>query len=164
MNRTITLIRHAKSDWSHPELSDFDRPLNGRGRHDAPRMGNVLKERGTTFDLVISSPACRAITTAGKICGEIGYLPENIVQIPDLYLASASEMISIIQSTDDAIKHLALVAHNPGITTLANRLGEMQITNIPTCGITIFETGIDSWSRLESGCCHTVDFLYPKLF
>jgi phosphohistidine phosphatase len=164
MKRLVTLIRHAKSDWNHPELSDFDRPLNGRGNHDAPRMGSVLKERDITFDLVISSPANRTITTAEKICEEIGYPPENIEHIPDLYLASASEMINIIQSTDDTIGKLALVAHNPGITTLANRLGGMQIANISTCGIVILKADIASWKQLKAGDGHTIDFLYPKLF
>jgi len=164
MKRTLTLIRHAKSDWDHPELSDFDRPLNHRGEHDAPQMGKALKKRGIAFDLVLSSPARRAITTAREICSAIGYAEEKIEQNRDLYLASASEMIAAIHAVDDNLKQIAIVAHNPGMTMLANVLGDLAIDNMPTCSVAIFESDIGSWRELEPGSCRHVDFLYPKLF
>jgi len=164
MNRRITLIRHAKSDWGHPELSDFDRPLNQRGEHDAPFMGDILKQQNIAFDLVLASPARRAITTAKEICNTLDYEPNNIEQKRELYLASATEMLHIIQSVDDAVNHLALVSHNPGITTLVNMLGDMPIGNMPTCGIAILQTGIGSWAELETNTCKTIDFLFPKRF
>jgi len=162
MSRTITLIRHAKSDWGHPELSDFDRPLNGRGEQDAPRMGEVLKERGVQFDRVIASPANRAITTAIAICNAVGYDEARIDREINLYLASASEIIHELRKVDDRFQRVAVVCHNPGLTVLANVLGDMKIDNMPTCSVAIFETDIESWSELEPGTCRAVDFLTPK--
>lgn len=163
MKRTIALIRHAKSDWSHA-VSDFDRPLNGRGEHDAPRMGAELKARGIGFDLVIASPANRALTTARAICNEIGYPEEKIVQEQELYLSSPIEIIDVIRESDERFKRIAVVCHNPGLTMLANRLGGMKVDNMPTCSVAIFECKPDSWRDLEPGICKAVDFLYPKLF
>lgn len=164
MGKRITLIRHAKSDWNHPELSDFDRPLNKRGEHDAPFMGGKLNELKIDFDLVLASPAKRAFTTANAICNEIGYNSETIDFRPDLYLAAASEMMDIIEAVDVSHQHIAIVAHNPGLTTLANVLGSQRIDNVPTCGIVMLEADIAHWSELKSGCARTIAFLYPKLY
>jgi len=164
MKRLITLIRHAKSDWSHPELSDFDRPLNSRGARDAPFMGEILKKRNIGFDLLLSSPAQRAITTARTICEEVGYPEEKIEQNRDLYLASASEIINIVHSVDNSYERIAVVCHNPGLTILANVLGSLRVDNMPTCSIIIFETDIDSWESLKPGSCRIIDFLFPKRF
>lgn len=162
MKRSITLIRHAKSDWGHPELSDFDRPLNERGERDAPHMGSELKHRKIGFDLVLASPASRALSTAQAICREIGYPEEKIEKEINLYLASASEIIAVLRKVDDTVGRLAVVCHNPGLTTLANVLGGMQIDNMPTCSVAIFTCDLDSWSDLEAGNCTAVDFLSPK--
>jgi len=162
MKRSITLIRHAKSDWGHPELSDFDRPLNGRGEKDAPHMGKELKARGIGFDLVIASPANRALTTAKAICRKINYPKEKIEKEINLYLASASEIIAVMRKVNDAVERVAVVCHNPGLTTLANVLGGMHIDNMPTCSVAIFTCELDSWKDLEAGGCTAVDFLSPK--
>lgn len=164
MSKKITLIRHAKSDWGHPEISDFDRPLSKRGEHDAPFMGKKLTEHGMTFDLVLASPAVRAFTTANIICNEIGHDPTAIDFRQELYLAAASEMMDIIQAIDDKHDTVAIVAHNPGLTTLANVLGDRRISNVPTCGIVMLEANIGHWCDLKSGCATTTDFLYPKLY
>jgi len=161
MQRTLTLIRHAKSDWNHPELSDFDRPLNERGMRDAPRMGSELQHRGIGFDLVIASTANRAISTARTICEGVGYPAEEISESRELYLASAGTMLQIINSVDSNIERLAIVTHNPGITSLANALGDRAIDNIPTCGVVILETESE-WRFLKPKGCKTIDFLYPK--
>jgi len=161
MKRTLTLIRHAKSDWGHPNLSDFDRPLNGRGMSDAPRMGNELESRGIHFDLVVASTANRAITTARAICEAIGYPESRIEQNRDLYLASAGHMLDIIQGVDASVTRLALVSHNPGITSLTNALGDRQIDNMPTCGVVVLETESE-WRFLKPKGCKTLDFIYPK--
>lgn len=162
MKRTITLIRHAKSDWGNSELSDFDRPLNRRGNHDAPAMGRTLKERLITFDLILASPAIRALTTVHAICREIEYNPDKIDFRPDLYLAPASDMMDLIQGIDDHCQNIAIVGHNPGLTTLANILGDRQIDNMPTCSIIRLETDILSWQELKRASATTIDFLYPE--
>ena len=161
MKRTLTLIRHAKSDWGHPELSDFDRPLNERGKQDAPRIGSELNNRNINFDLVIASTANRAITTARAICEGVGYPEERIEQNRDLYLASAGTMLDIIHQVDESVRHLAIVTHNPGITSLANALGDRPIGNIPTCGVVMLEAESE-WRFLKPKGCTTADFIYPK--
>ncbi len=168
MKRFVTLIRHAKSDWGHPELSDFDRPLNGRGKRDAPFMGRKLAEKLGEFDtrveLMLASPANRAITTARVVADAIDYPAEKIETDPDLYLASSTELLHALQSVDDDIHHIALVSHNPGLTTLVNSIGSQHIPNLPTCGIMIIEADITSWEELKAGSGHSIDFLYPKRF
>ncbi|MES0372319.1 MAG: histidine phosphatase family protein [Mariprofundaceae bacterium] len=162
MKRTITLIRHAKSDWGAAGLSDFDRPLNHRGNRDAPLMGSALKEKNSAIDLILASPAKRAFATVHAICNVIEYNPDTIDFRPDLYLAPASDMMGMIQSIDDQYQNIAIVSHNPGLTTLANMLGDRQIDNMPTCSIVILETDISSWQKLKRACATTTDFLYPK--
>jgi len=164
MKKTITLIRHAKSAWNQPTLSDFDRPLNKRGKSDAPLMGEILKRQNIEFDLVLSSPAQRAITTAKAICHATGYAEERIEQNRDLYLASAAEIIEIVHSVDDSFNRIAVVCHNPGLTVLGNVLSDLRIDNMPTCSIAIFEADIDSWKSLKPASCRTIDFLFPKRF
>lgn len=162
MKRTITLIRHADSDWGGSELSDFDRPLNRRGNHDTTLMGRILNDRNSIFDLVLASPAKRAFTTVNSICNVIGFNFNAIDFRPDLYLAPASDMVDIIQSVDDQLQNIAIVSHNPGLTRLANMLGDQQIGNMPTCSIIILETDIPGWCELKRGCATTTDFLYPE--
>jgi len=166
MNRYITLIRHAKSDWGHPELSDFDRPLNSRGDRDAPLMGKKLAEKlhelNTHFNLILSSQAKRAITTATIIADAVHYPVDQIETEPDIYLASATELLNALHSVSDEIHHVALVSHNPGMTTLTNNLGSQTTLNLPTCGIMIIEVDIQSWKQLTPGCGKTIDFFSPK--
>ena len=78
----LTLIRHAKSSWKDTTLKDFERPLNKRGRHNAPLMGRVIQDSGLSFDRMVSSPAERAITTARLIAAQLGY-PEQQIQTLD---------------------------------------------------------------------------------
>ena len=84
----LTLIRHAKSDWECPDLDDHDRPLNKRGLEAAPRMGNYLRKKGVRPDILLSSTATRAITTAGLIVDELQFNREIIQPLKELYLAS----------------------------------------------------------------------------
>ena len=134
--KTLVLIRHAKSDWGHQELSDFDRPLNKRGRKDAPAMALRLKEMGITPDLILCSPANRARTTAGLIFSEFNNgerKKEKIIkEIPSLYLGSPADLSKAIDRAEEKVQTLFLVAHNPGISYLASILGAKEIP-MPTC-------------------------------
>jgi phosphohistidine phosphatase len=128
------------------------------------RLAEKLDEFDTRFDFMLASPANRAMTTARTIADAIHYPPDKIEVDPDLYLASATELLNTVQSVDDDIHHIALVSHNPGLTTLVNSLGSQHILNLPTCGIAMLEAGIDSWKALEPGTCKTLSFLYPKMY
>ena len=95
--KQLTIIRHAKSSWEHPHLSDFERPLNSRGKRNAPMMGRILHDEGVMLDQIISSPAKRAITTARTIAGEMGYSENNIVKERSFYGAHSSTIIEILK-------------------------------------------------------------------
>ncbi|APZ92400.1 SixA phosphatase family protein [Fuerstiella marisgermanici] len=156
--RILLLVRHAKSSWKHPELDDIDRPLNKRGRRDAPEMGRRLSHRKLIPDLVLCSPAVRTKATAEAIAAEVGYSADQIVINDDLYAASEQEVLDAVASTDDRVRTLMVVTHNPVITDLANRFSPTPIDNVPTCGV--LTVTLESWTRPELGVL--ADFDYPK--
>ncbi|MDQ6986988.1 MAG: histidine phosphatase family protein [Mariprofundaceae bacterium] len=160
MPKQLLLIRHAKSDWNNPALSDFDRPLNERGKRDAPMMGARLKNADIRLERLLSSPAQRARSTAENIANAIGFAAQNIDWITELYLASPGSMLDVIQNTPADINSIALVAHNPGISELAATLSDFSIGNIPTCGIVRLQSKSENWNI---GSPFTLmDFDYPK--
>jgi phosphohistidine phosphatase len=160
--KTIYLLRHAKSSWDNPGLDDFDRPLNDRGENDAPRMGKRLRKSGIKPQLIISSPAARAIATARLAAEEMQYPTEQIKQDKKLYHASGDTFLSCIQSLDDSLDHVMLVSHNPGLTEFADALLNADIGNIPTAGFVYGKLKIDSWKEAKWGCGEMESFDYPK--
>ncbi len=160
--RRLTLLRHAKSSWEDPELDDFDRPLNPRGLRALPDMGRRLARRGDRPDLIVSSPALRAISTARGIAREIGYRDDRIVESPELYLASPAAILEVITRADDRHGHIMLVGHNPGFTDLANRFGDLRIDNMPTASMLCVDFPQDRWSEIGPGDAKFVYFDYPK--
>ncbi len=158
--KTLLLIRHAKSSWKDAGRPDFDRPLNKRGKRDAPEMGRRLRERGRVPDLILSSPARRARKTAGKIAREMGY-PRGAIRFEEsLYGGGAAGVLSAIRRQDDSFQSLAVVGHNPALTELANRLGDREIDNIPTCGVVVLRFDVDRWEDVGDmpGVCEDFDF------
>ena len=162
--KKLYLVRHAKSSWKQPELSDFERPLNKRGKRDAPFMGNILNEKGIMPDLIISSPAVRAYTTARIIAEEIGYPPEKIETNEDIYEASAGEILDIINGIEDHNNTVMIFGHNPGFTSLSNYLSGKFIDNIPTCGISIIEFDVDKWEDVVLNGGKLISFEFPKKY
>ncbi len=160
--KRLFLIRHAKSSWKEPELEDFDRPLNKRGKRDAPVMGKKLRERKTKIDLIISSPAKRAKRTAEIIAGIISQDPRGILWLESVYAASSQTLLHLVQKIEDAFQNVMLVGHNPGLTTLAERLTGREIDNIPTCGIVAIEFEVDSWKNIRDKTGKLEFFDYPK--
>ena len=142
--RELILTRHAKSDWGDPGLADHDRPLNGRGRRDAPRMARQLaaSESGTAIQRIISSTALRARTTAAAF----GKALELEVELDGgLYLASEHTLLQ--KAVEAEAASVMLVAHNPGITDLAWRLSDGGIRHMPTCAVARFVWHVDDWSE-----------------
>lgn len=160
--KTLYIVRHAKSSWDYPELTDFERPLNKRGLRDAPFMGKILKEMGILPELIISSPALRAYKTAKIISEEIGYQLEDIETSESLYEYGTKEALQIIQSVDDEINSLMIFGHNPTLTQLNNYLSNNRIDNIPTCGITSIIFNVDKWNKIKTGLGKEEFFEYPK--
>ncbi|MEX2230685.1 MAG: histidine phosphatase family protein [Cyclobacteriaceae bacterium] len=161
--KTLYLIRHAKSSWDDPFQDDLDRPLNKRGKSDAPRMGKRLKEKDIHPDILISSPAERALSTCMIIAEKIGYAPVNIHTDEELYHASEDKLLSFVHHLNDANDEVMIFGHNPGLTDFGNRLcPEPVAENIPTCGIVALKFPVNSWKAVtwKKGALDFFD--YPK--
>ena len=160
--KTLFLVRHAKSSWDNAALPDNERPLNERGERDAPRMGKRLVSRGVKPDILISSPALRAHSTAVRIAAEIGY-PKDDIQVNDkLYFNGANGMLDVIRSLIPRVGSAMLFGHNPNMTLLINDLANTTIGNVPTCGIAEIKFDIESWKEIETGLGAMQLFDYPK--
>ena len=160
--KTLYLIRHAKSSWKYPNLDDFERPLNKRGRKSAPIMGKILKKLKVAPDLVLSSPANRAAMTARIIAASINYPLENIRYNEAIYEFSESALIHVVKRIDDAVNKAMVVGHNPAINGMANYIGDQPISNIPTCGVFCVELDISSWTKISEHCGKLKFFEFPK--
>lgn len=160
--KTLYLIRHAKSSWDDPNQDDFDRPLNERGHKDAPRMAKRLKERGIAPDLMISSPAARALETAEHIARVLDFSEKQIQKDRSVYHASSDSLLRTIQKVDDKNEIVMIFAHNPGLTDFANELLRENISNIPTAGVVGCYLKVDSWKDASMGCGKLVFFDFPK--
>jgi phosphohistidine phosphatase len=158
----LFIIRHAKSSWDNPFTKDFERPLNERGEKSIAVMGKFLKINDENFDIVISSPAKRAITTASGICNFIHYKTESIQVDNTIYHASSFQLFKTITGISDQYETAALFGHNPGLTDLCNYLTEDYISNLPTCGIVKIRFDIDSWSEVSKGNGKTIYLETPK--
>jgi len=159
--KQLILIRHAKSSWDDLSARDFDRDLSERGRCDAPNMGRRLADRGLVPDGFVISSSQRTRSTAYLMAEQFDFPTEEIELKNELYLASPSTMLKLIRRTPDHVQRLALLAHNPGITELANQLARTCIDNIPTCGVVTLEMSVESWSEAGSRT-QLLDFDYPK--
>lgn len=160
--KTLVIVRHAKSSWQDPFLSDHERPLAPRGLRDAPVMGAVLAEMGPPVDRVISSSAVRALSTAELVIHEMG-LPWDEIWIEDaLYHATEEEMIELIQEQDDYIDGLMIFGHNPGMTYLVNDLSDLDLDNLPTCGVVVLQFDVESWFEIGEVEAVSAVYDFPK--
>ena len=160
--KTLYLVRHAKSSWKYPDLDDFERPLNKRGRKNAPFMGRILKKLKVAPDLVISSPANRAATTARIIADSIDYPLEKIHYNETIYGSSEYDLVQVIRQVDNAVNQAMLVSHNPALTDLANTIADTAISNIPTCGVVGLNLNISSWVKIGEQRGKLKFFEFPK--
>ncbi len=161
--KKILFVRHAKSSWVDMTLSDKERPLNKRGKRDAPVMANKCKEYGLNVQLIISSPAVRAFNTA-TVFQDI-YNLKTPIQIENyLYHGDPSDFEEALCGVNDSIDCVAIFGHNPGITYLANELDSSRyIDNVPTSGVVIGEVDIKQWEDFTVARTILKDFLYPKM-
>ncbi|PHI19223.1 phosphohistidine phosphatase [Lewinellaceae bacterium SD302] len=162
--KTIYLVRHAKSSWSNLELADHDRPLNDRGKRDAPIMATVLRGKGVTPDLFVSSTAKRARRTARKFTRAYGLAKSDLIKTPELYHASIREITRVIKALPEEASTVVLFGHNPGFTDFANAIQGSYIENVPTCGIVGLTSEIDNWRDFTTDRAKRVAFYYPKMF
>jgi phosphohistidine phosphatase len=166
MERTLVLIRHAKSDWGTMNQQDYERPLNQRGKKDAPEMGRRLREKHNIIpDLIISSPAVRAASTAKFIAKEVNYDPEQIRWVEKLYHSTAEVFEDVITHGDiaDDIKTVFIFAHNPGISLFAHyAVPALILEDMPTCGVVGLTFNAERWSDYATAKHVPLFFDYPK--
>ncbi|MEP6596380.1 MAG: histidine phosphatase family protein [Ginsengibacter sp.] len=161
--KTLLLVRHAKSSWDDVTLPDFDRPLNHRGKKDAPRMAKRLKDKKVNIDAFISSPAKRAKKTAEFFIEEFKRDTEEIILVPALYHAAIDDFYQAIHDADNKFKSIALFSHNPGITAFANEIvNKAELDNMPTSSVFGVKTNINNWSEFKEATKEFWFFDYPK--
>jgi len=150
--RSVLLVRHAKSSWDDSMMADFDRPLDERGKRDAPLMAKRLLGKNIAIDYFLSSPARRARKTAMYFLKAYGFDDTRLAFHQFLYLPAHHAFIEAIASAPDEFHHIALFSHNPGITDFANSLTDaVRIDNIPTCGVFGITLQIKHWKDFSSG-------------
>lgn len=159
--KRLYIVRHAKSDWNDGSLKDFDRPLNERGHTDAPKMAIKLKSKNLIPELIITSPANRAKTTAEYFMK--GFEMQKIEVNEKLYHGDIDDIVNACTAIDDQIKSVMIFCHNPGITYFANVVCNANIDNVPTTGILVIDADTDKWEDIDMSKLILADFLYPKM-
>ncbi len=163
--KTIILVRHAKSSWKDLGLDDFDRPLNKRGKRNAPFMGEKLKEIKIMPDLILSSPAKRAKRTAIDIAKAIGYPKKKIKYDDNMYHSSAWYLLEMVRNQDNKNETIMLFGHNPDFNIFADMLLKHNpVYNIPTTGVYCIRLDVDKWEKVQEGKGEAVFFDYPKRY
>jgi phosphohistidine phosphatase len=160
--KTLLIIRHAKSSWDNINTPDIDRPLNDRGKKDAPAMARKVIKAGIHIDRLVSSPARRARHTAELFARELDVNAGDIVIRNELYHAQPSTFQQIVADLDDEDNIVALFSHNPGITAFVNTLSTVRLDNMPTCSVFAIKSGSPKWSEFFDGNREFLFFNYPK--
>ena len=162
-SKTLLIIRHAKSSWDIGTITDFERPLNERGKKDAPEMASRLKKRNIKVDVFVSSPAKRAKKTAELFCTTFHHPADSIQLISKLYHAGETVFFEVVASLDNSANTVAIFSHNPGITEFANLLTDKtRIDNMPTCSIFAVKVFTNNWADFTKAKKEFLFFDFPK--
>ena len=162
MPKQLLVIRHAKAEEADFKKPDFKRALSHRGEKNAQEMAKRLKTKDLQPQILYSSPALRAISTARFFADELGIAQSEIIQDQEIYEALTDTLLHCINQLDDQADFVALFGHNPAITDLVNKFCGADIYNIPTCGIALIQFPFDSWNMLSVGTGELMLYDYPK--
>lgn len=160
--KTLYLVRHAKSSWDEKAISDFDRPLNKRGLRDAPFMAGLLAGRGERPEVIVTSSAKRAASTARFFAAAIGLPGELVIEMRPLYAASPETILGVVRELDDGFGSAMIVGHNPGLTQAADEIAPGSLLHMPTCSVASIELPVDSWMLMRAGKGKLRFFETPK--
>lgn len=164
INKILLVVRHAKSSWDIESLNDFERPLNDRGKKDAPMMAKRLVDKKILIDAFVSSPAKRAKKTAEIFCEAYGKTADTIECISMLYQAAPEDFYEVVEHLDDSFNTVAVFSHNPGITEFVNSLTDtVKIDNLPTTGVYAIQVQLNKWADFKKAKKEFLFFDYPKL-
>jgi phosphohistidine phosphatase len=167
--KQLAILRHAKSDWGNPGLTDFDRPLNKRGRKAAKKMGRILRERGLAFGRIVSSPAQRAKETVERF--RIGYEQDCDVRFePSIYLASTGTLLGLVNGLPDDAGTVMIVGHNPGFHDIVLRLTrengdglrDKVGANFPTGAFALIDFPVDKWADVQPASGEIRQVIFPR--
>ena len=147
--KTLILVRHAKSSWDKVGMDDIERPLNERGKEDAPVMARRLKDKKIDIDIFVSSPAKRAHRTCKYFAKEYDVDKKDILLMDKLFGASITAFLEVISKLDNKHKSAIIFSHNPGITEFANTLTTVRIDNMSTCSMFAVQANVDRWSEFS---------------
>jgi phosphohistidine phosphatase len=147
--KTLFIIRHGKSTWDYPGVSDIDRPLKDRGIKDAHEMAGRIVKMQLMPDCIVSSPAARALHTSIIFARVLNFSADEIIINEDLYHADSYQCLSVIKETDDSRNALMIFGHNPGFTELVNMLSRLELDNLPTTGLAILKFNTDNWKGIS---------------
>ena len=161
-NRTLILVRHAKSSWDDTSLNDHERPLNQRGEANAPTMGIRLQKTGIMPDALFSSTALRASSTAKIFAGCLHFPDAEISFNSDLYLSSAGILQDFIAQIDNSLNTVLIFGHNPGLTLLVSQVWRLPIENIPTSGVVTIGFTDSGWQKASFSPPASATFDFPK--
>ena len=145
--KTLLILRHAKSSWKFPDLADHDRPLNKRGKRDAPKIGNLLKEKDLVPDIIISSTAVRAEKTA-KMVAKASKYKGDVSLTDSLYAAGPVAYIDVLRNLQNKYNTVLVIGHNPGLEELVKILSGEEYHVMPTCALAHISLDIQSWSDI----------------
>lgn len=159
----LTIIRHAKSSWSTPDLDDILRPLNERGLKSIKIIGNYLKEKNIQPDLIITSPATRAVQTAVGIGDLVNYKIDSLKINQEIYFGNTTDILAIIKNIDATVNDIFLFGHEPILSSLIYHFTKTSLEKFPTCAVYRIAFDIKSWKEtdLKIGKCEF--YVNPKL-
>ena len=160
--KTILCVRHAKSAWDDPSVSDSERKLTHRGKSDAKTMAKRLLENSIEIDAFVSSTAKRAMKTAKLFMKQYDKDKKKLQLAPSLYEASVQDFYDVVESLDDEYKTVALFSHNPGITEFVNSLGCSAVYDMPTCSVYAVNVKAKHWKDFRQSTKEFSFFDYPK--
>ncbi len=160
--KRLTLIRHAKSSWKDNTLADFDRPLNKRGLRDAPRMGALLRNHDIVPEVILSSPARRAATTANLLARALGVPNDHVRLVKAIYGADLPTLYYLVHSLDDTLAHVAIVGHNPAMHWLCTDLTGTALESFVTCAVADLALDVEDWGQVVPGTGRLLHFLTPR--
>ena len=162
--KSLFLTRHAKSSWNHVGLSDIERPLNSRGEKAAPFMGQLIYDKSDIPDLLISSPANRAFSTAKAFAKIFGLIENDIIINDTIYGAGPYQLLDIVKEQDNFHQSVMLFGHNPTFTTFTNMLTNENIFNVVTCGVVKIDFNVKNWLDIDYGSGIMNYYEYPKKY
>ncbi|MBN1870901.1 MAG: histidine phosphatase family protein [Candidatus Omnitrophica bacterium] len=160
--KRLILVRHAKSGWKNTRMADFNRPLTKKGKADALTMGKRLWKNKLKPDLIISSPAKRALATAKMMAREIKYPLGGILMEPSIYNSDVPKLLKAVRNVNNAVQKLMIVGHNPEFSEFCNFLIPTKIEDYPTSSVVIIDLNVKGWKGVSSRKGTLVSFDHPK--